>query len=540
MSEDLAWRMLLFAGEMFVVATLAMALAYEAAQHLKARASMRHLVMVVAFGTLLVLPVLAALVPPQIRLSLVPQSPPAVAMHEAVAATPVAADIAPAPAFAIHVHPAEIALGIVIVWFAGLSAFALRGLIAAFGLRALRRNSAPHRFANFELPQIGQRCEVRFAAEAENCGPVTWGFFRPVILLPRDAAYWPRQRLHAVLLHELAHIRRRDSLWQMLSHLVCTLYWPNPFVWIGARALRRDAEIAADDAVLAAGMKPSAYAGELLQIAAEFRDAQLSLAALSMAAPSSLRARVTSVLANNPTRSGVTTMDVFKIASLALLATGAVTFARPSLAQDAPQPPAAVVAAPEASPLPVADAAPVAQPAPVASPAAPAVSVEPSTMDTKVTAATAAEATSPNVKVRQETHMVHGHKVRRVWVTVDGKDDPAEAMARVAPEIDRAMANMHDIQPKIDEAMTKIRAAQPEIERAMISIHRVQPEIERALAQARAELAKADMDVKVKERIDDALKRAEVKIVIMKRNGHHHAMMDDDGDHDAVETPDTK
>jgi len=26
----------------------------------------------------------------------------------------------------------------------------------------------------------------------------------------------------------------------------------------------------------------------------------------------------------------------------------------------------------------------------------------------------------------------------------------------------------------------------------------------------------------------------------MRRNGHHHAMMDDDGDHDAVETPDTK
>ena len=65
---------------------------------------------------------------------------------------------------------------------------------------------------------------------------MTWGVRRPLILLPESALYWPGERLHAVLLHEIAHIRRRDSLTQMLALVTCAFYWPNPFVWMGARA----------------------------------------------------------------------------------------------------------------------------------------------------------------------------------------------------------------------------------------------------------------------------------------------------------------
>src|SRR5262249_2533894 len=147
---------------------------------------------------------------------------------------------------------------------------------------------------------------------------------RPVILLPQAALSWPEQRLRAVLLHELAHIRRCDSVAQTLARFVCALYWPNPLAWIGARAMRHDAEMAADNAVIGAGVRPSAYASELLGIAREFRNRRFALAAgVSMASEAALEARVKSVLAPNQMRRGVSSMDIAKIAGAGLLATAA-------------------------------------------------------------------------------------------------------------------------------------------------------------------------------------------------------------------------
>jgi hypothetical protein len=194
--------------------------------------------------------------------------------------------------------------------------------------------------------------------------------------------------LQAVLLHELAHVRRRDSLSQTLSLIVCAFYWPNPLIWIGARAMRRDAEIAADDAVIVSGMKPSAYAGELLQLASEFRGHGIAVSGVSMAGQSSLEARVKSVLAPDQSRTGVRSMDILKVACLGLVATAALAFVRPDIvaAQDvtvspspvaAPLPPPALDApdAPDAMPAPPAPPAMETLPAVPAVPSVPSISV---------------------------------------------------------------------------------------------------------------------------------------------------------------------
>ena len=62
--------------------------------------------------------------------------------------------------------------------------------------------------------------------------PMTWGWRRPVVLLSDEARGWTEGRLRAVLLHELAHVRRRDWLSHRMADAVCALYWFHPLVWL--------------------------------------------------------------------------------------------------------------------------------------------------------------------------------------------------------------------------------------------------------------------------------------------------------------------
>lgn len=105
-------------------------------------------------------------------------------------------------------------------------------------------------------------CDVRFVAGLE--GPVTWGFIRPVVLLPHEAARWTEVTRAAALAHERAHIARGDWLIHLLGWAVQVVFWFHPAVWWARAALAREAEHAADDAVLAQGILPSDYASLLV------------------------------------------------------------------------------------------------------------------------------------------------------------------------------------------------------------------------------------------------------------------------------------
>jgi cell division protein FtsI/penicillin-binding protein 2 len=97
--------------------------------------------------------------------------------------------------------------------------------------------------------------------------------------------------------------------------VACAIHWFNPLVWIGAHRLRIEREIAADDAVLAAGVRPSHYAEELLAVATS---AATPGAALAMAERSSLEARVMSILASRLARAPLAARG-----TVAVVATGA-------------------------------------------------------------------------------------------------------------------------------------------------------------------------------------------------------------------------
>lgn len=139
------------------------------------------------------------------------------------------------------------------------------------------------------------RRPVFLLQSSQNVIPITWGSLWPAVLLPADCEQWPAERRRIVLLHELAHVKRYDSLTQMIAGLVCALYWFNPLVWVAARRMCVERESACDDLVLNGGCKPSDYATHLVSIATTFRRVP-NLAAIAMARSSRLENRISAIV----------------------------------------------------------------------------------------------------------------------------------------------------------------------------------------------------------------------------------------------------
>jgi hypothetical protein len=116
------------------------------------------------------------------------------------------------------------------------------------------------------------------------------------VLLPAEAEAWPNERRRLVLLHELAHVARRDSLSRSAASLACALYWFHPGAWFAARRMSMEQEHAADDLVLNSGGSARAYARSLLHLAAP-ADSRLRPAhAASMAGMYELERRLVSII----------------------------------------------------------------------------------------------------------------------------------------------------------------------------------------------------------------------------------------------------
>ena len=127
--------------------------------------------------------------------------------------------------------------------------------------------------------------------------PMVAGLTKPRIMLPPSATVWSRERLAIVLLHEVAHIRRRDCVWMLFARVLSASLWFHPFVGLLARHVRREAERACDDLVIASGVRGSDYAEHLVSIARlSARRNPLAGATLAFAARSTLEQRVASIL----------------------------------------------------------------------------------------------------------------------------------------------------------------------------------------------------------------------------------------------------
>ena len=154
----------------------------------------------------------------------------------------------------------------------------------------------------------------------------TWGWRRPVIMLPAAASKWPVERMRVVLLHELAHACRGDWMLQMAAAALRCFWWFNPLAWMVCRRIRRESEHAADDLVLSHGVPPVTYATHLVELAREVRKSrQMWLPAPAMASRSYLKRRLSVMLNSQTNRRPITRLARF--GSLSMLVPASILFA---------------------------------------------------------------------------------------------------------------------------------------------------------------------------------------------------------------------
>ena len=162
---------------------------------------------------------------------------------------------------------------LVVLWLIGVSVCLLRSLAGWILVRKERSKSTPLRDEIWrnELSTIAKNFRLNPSSISLCIGRVSstvvCGSWRPSILVPSAACEWSPFHRRAVLLHELAHIRRSDAFVQQVAQISCAIFWFHPMVWMLAARLSHEQELACDDAVLMAGMTPASYAGILLETA---------------------------------------------------------------------------------------------------------------------------------------------------------------------------------------------------------------------------------------------------------------------------------
>jgi beta-lactamase regulating signal transducer with metallopeptidase domain len=156
------------------------------------------------------------------------------------------------------------------IWQLGVLALLLRSAMGILRLQTIIRRSRPLDADGWQTLRTSmdrpKQKGVRHLVSSEISIPMVEGIRRPVVLLPESALTWPRHLLRAVLIHEHAHLKRRDLAMLAFARFVTFLHWMNPAAWYALRRMQADAEMAADDCVVVSDGEPVAYAEGLVEL----------------------------------------------------------------------------------------------------------------------------------------------------------------------------------------------------------------------------------------------------------------------------------
>lgn len=289
----------------------------------RASAGARHLVWLVTLAALLLVPALTAWAPIPIRvLPAKVKSEPKVAPSASASApangagkidnagvltAPVGTgnEASPSSSLADAIASSPVLSGLTIVfliWAGVLLVIAASLGFATLAVRRIVNRARPLDSDDWLTPlwEVSDRLALdeppRLLRSEDAKMPFACGVFNATIVLPAECDSWSLDRRRAVLLHELAHVRRHDLVGHTLGRLACAVYWFHPLVWTAAKQLRSESERACDDLALACGARATDYAEHLLDIVTSVRRDSTPSVALAMARRKEFEGRMLAIL----------------------------------------------------------------------------------------------------------------------------------------------------------------------------------------------------------------------------------------------------
>lgn len=370
--ENMSALILIVKATLILIAALGVTLVMQ-----RAAAGARHLVWLVTLGGLLLIPAFTLWTP--IHLRILPALATAnaheetgtVATAQRNEATPRGAALAsnavdiasPAPSIAPEtitgrplawIRDASPLTIVLAIWLAVALAVTVSLAYAALSLRRIVRNSVALTGREWldtvwEISdRIGLEKAPRLLQSRETKMPFACGMLHPTIVLPVESDHWSQERRSAVLLHELAHVRRRDLFGHTLGRVACAVYWFHPLVWTAAKKLRSESERACDDLALMCGTRAADYAEHLLDIVTSVRGDRTPMVALAMARRKEFEGRMLAILDPQATRSAPSRWKTGALAG-SLVVLSIVVGAAAPVRRAAPATPMPIVKAPESA-----------------------------------------------------------------------------------------------------------------------------------------------------------------------------------------------
>ena len=314
---NVSMMMLLFKATIILLVALGITLSMQ-----RASAGARHLVWLVTVAALLLVPALTAWAPIPVRMLPAELSPAEAAAPSASPSTFRSFGDAMvkgnrvadrnritsggAPSSSIGDAPAFNVMGSIsvlfLIWAAVLTLIVGSLGYAALVVRRIVKRARPLDSEDWLTPlwEVSDRLALeeppRLLRSEDAKMPFACGLFTPTIVLPAECDGWSLDRRRAVLLHELAHVRRHDLVGHTLGRVACAVYWFHPLVWKAAKQLRSESERACDDLALACGARATDYAEHLLDIVTSVRRDSTPSVALAMARRKEFEGRMLAIL----------------------------------------------------------------------------------------------------------------------------------------------------------------------------------------------------------------------------------------------------
>lgn len=142
-----------------------------------------------------------------------------------------------------------------LIWILGLIISILLLVISNINIKLkmkgkIYNNKKLNELINECKESIGIKKNIKIVMQEFKKTPSIIGIINPKILITSEFLNNDKESQKYILMHELAHYKRKDLLFNYICLIITAVHWFNPFIWVYFKKIRQDIEIATDEMVL--------------------------------------------------------------------------------------------------------------------------------------------------------------------------------------------------------------------------------------------------------------------------------------------------